>query len=208
MREVSLSNWLHYSNSSFCVRLLATRSPHNCSHPTQDVMAKKSAMHYPPWGRRNVWRWCLCKSLQYVTPTGRPTMYVHPDSLDVSPKLSQPFRTVHYADTLPWTLVDLVCAVTVTSLPAVYNLLTAYLPKSISQHWTSHESRNAANYLSTNKSNIGKSKGSTMDEEQRKITVRRDIDLESMRTENSENLDPGFLELNDMQRSNTCYVSA
>ncbi|KAL8831195.1 MAG: hypothetical protein Q9191_001007 [Dirinaria sp. TL-2023a] len=97
---------------------------------------------------------------------------------------------------------------TVTSLPAVYNLLTSYLPHTISEHWTTRDSRSAANYLSGTKSNIGKSKGSTVDEDKRNITVRRDIDLESMRTENSENLDPGYLELHDMQRSNRCYVSA
>ena len=47
-----------------------------------------------------------------------------------------------------------------------------------------------------------------MDEEMRQITIRQDVDLESMRTETSENLDPGYLELNGTQRSNKNHVSA
>ena len=105
--------------------------------------------------------------------------------------------------------MDLVCAVTVTSLPAINNLLVLYLPKSFNKHWTSRGTPSAAIYPTDPKSNVGKSRGGgTMDEEMRQITVRQDIDLESMRTENSENLDPGYLELNEAQRSNKCYVSA
>ncbi|KAL8999157.1 MAG: hypothetical protein Q9169_001936 [Polycauliona sp. 2 TL-2023] len=46
------------------------------------------------------------------------------------------------------------------------------------------------------------------DEETRRITVQRDVDLESMRTAVEENRDPGFLELNDLHRKNQAHVSS
>ncbi|KAL8949174.1 MAG: hypothetical protein Q9183_007626, partial [Haloplaca sp. 2 TL-2023] len=44
------------------------------------------------------------------------------------------------------------------------------------------------------------------DEETKQITVQRDVDLESMRTETEQTHDPGYLELDDGNRSYKSYV--
>ncbi len=131
---------------------------------------------------------------------------------------------VHFAGQLPWSIVDLVCAVCVTSLPAVNNLIIHHLPKHLSSYWsggdpgsspsqTSQRSRrggltlrsrlNAANGSELKNNGGG---GVSVDEETKQITVQRDVDLESMRTEMDQHHDAGFLELDDSQRSYKSYV--
>ena len=42
---------------------------------------------------------------------------------------------VNWTPQLDWTIVDIVTAVCVTSLPSLNSLITKYLPKKIQQHW-------------------------------------------------------------------------
>ncbi|KAL9596238.1 MAG: hypothetical protein Q9219_005949 [cf. Caloplaca sp. 3 TL-2023] len=118
----------------------------------------------------------------------------------------------HFAPQLPWNILDMVCAVCVTSLPAVNNLLTHYLPKTLSQYWPgSTSARSGDGYGSkgtTSAGANGRSKLGSVDEDSRQITVQRDIDLESMRTEVEENPDPGFLQLQEAHRPNKVYAGS
>ena len=124
-------------------------------------------------------------------------------------------HAVHFAGQLPWSMVDLVCAVCVTSLPAINNIIIHHLLKHLSSYWGGGDpgsspsdgqtSRNRWNTSGrhTSKNNGGASVISNSDEETKQITVQRDIDVESMRTEpeHNHNHDPGFLELNDSRRN-------
>ncbi|KAI4107846.1 MAG: hypothetical protein LQ339_002456 [Xanthoria mediterranea] len=129
--------------------------------------------------------------------------------------------TFHFAGQLPWSIVDLVCAVCVTSLPAVNNLIIHHLPKHLSSYWsggdpgsspsqTSQRSRGGLTSRSrlnaTNGRDLKNNGGVSVDEETKQITVQRDVDLESMRTEMDQHHDAGFLELDDSQRSYKSYV--
>ncbi|KAL8967285.1 MAG: hypothetical protein Q9183_002994 [Haloplaca sp. 2 TL-2023] len=132
--------------------------------------------------------------------------------------------TFHFAGQLPWSIVDLVCAVCVTSLPAINNLIIHHLPKHISSYWSggdpgsapsqtsSHRSRGLTSRSRLNANNGHDLKGGDVsgsnnyDEETKQITVQRDVDLESMRTETEQTHDPGYLELDDGNRSYKSYV--
>ena len=112
----------------------------------------------------------------------------------------------HFPFQFPYNILDMVCAVCVTSLPAVNNLLIFHLPKNLSERWSSLTSPSADAYASEEKAGPGKTKGGNIDEETSRITVKRDVDLESVRTEHEETSDPGYLELNQMHRPNVSYV--
>ena len=132
---------------------------------------------------------------------------------------------VHFAGQLPWSIVDLVCAVCVTSLPAVNNLIIHHLPKHLSSYWSGGDPGSSPSQTSqrsrrgglTSRSRLNAANGSelkngsggggvSVDEETKQITVQRDVDLESMRTEMDQHHDAGFLELDDSQRSYKSYV--
>ena len=83
------------------------------------------------------------------------------------------------------------------------NIVVHYLPKTLSEYWSGGESSapSAGAFNSkANKSGMEKSKPGSIDEEMKHITVKRDVDLESIRTEHEEILDPGYLELKDHHR--------
>lgn len=131
---------------------------------------------------------------------------------------------VHFAGQFPWSIVDLVCAVCVTSLPAVNNLIIHHLPKHLSSYWSGGDPGSSPSQTSqrsrrglTSRSRLNATHGSelkngsggggvSVDEETKQITVQRDVDLESMRTEMDQHHDAGFLELDDSQRSYKSYV--
>ncbi|KAL8879424.1 MAG: hypothetical protein Q9198_002957 [Flavoplaca austrocitrina] len=135
----------------------------------------------------------------------------------------------HYLATqLSWTIVDIVCAICVTSLPAINNLLIHHLPRYLSQYWSGGDpgsspasvgsllsfrglfSRNTNNNSSSERkysNNTGFS-----GDETKQIMVQRDIDLESVRADSeNEPHDPGYLELNELSNrhrtGNTTFIN-
>ncbi|KAL8770042.1 MAG: hypothetical protein Q9209_004080 [Squamulea sp. 1 TL-2023] len=109
----------------------------------------------------------------------------------------------YFASQLPWTIVDMVCAICVTSLPTINNLLIHYLPKHFSQYWSGGDPASSPSGESLHPSHgirspdpvnagISSGAGSSIDET-KGIMVQRDIDLESMRTDIEESPDPRSL---------------
>ncbi|KAL8994431.1 MAG: hypothetical protein Q9169_005601 [Polycauliona sp. 2 TL-2023] len=143
-------------------------------------------------------------------------------------------ETYYFASQLPWTLVDVVCGICVTSLPAINNLILNYLPRHFSQYWSGGDpgsspttrgslfsSRGLMSSRNTNTDVSGRgtsrlpssgTTGSNFDET-KQIMVQRDIDLESMRTDGEhmdENADPGYLELDELssrhRKGNSTFI--
>ncbi|KAL8843460.1 MAG: hypothetical protein Q9176_002073 [Flavoplaca citrina] len=144
-------------------------------------------------------------------------------------KLQYLLRATDYLATqLSWTIVDIVCAICVTSLPAINNLLIHHLPRYLSQYWSGGDpgsspasvgsllsfrglfSRNTNNNSSSERkysNNTGFS-----GDETKQIMVQRDIDLESVRADSeNEPHDPGYLELNELSNrhrtGNTTFIN-
>ncbi|KAI4274582.1 MAG: hypothetical protein L6R38_006053 [Xanthoria sp. 2 TBL-2021] len=134
-----------------------------------------------------------------------------------------PDITYYFASQLPWTIVDIVCAICVTSLPAINNLLIHHLPRHLSQYWsggdpgsspTSGGSQYPSHGIASRDLNNGRNAsgaGNSVDET-KQIMVQRDIDLESMRTVVEDNPDPGYLELNELnnrhRRGNGTFINS
>ena len=143
-------------------------------------------------------------------------------------------QTVYLASQLSWTIVDIVCAICVTSLPAINNLLIHHLPRYLSQYWSGGDpgssptstgsllpsrglffSRNTNSNNNSNNSNSERkySNGTGVSgDETKQIMVQRDIDMESMRTEGgNEHHDLGYLELNEVnsghRRGNSTFIN-
>ncbi|KAL8847724.1 MAG: hypothetical protein Q9221_007244 [Calogaya cf. arnoldii] len=117
----------------------------------------------------------------------------------------------YFASQLPWTIVDIVCAICVTSLPAINNLLIHHLPRHLSQYWSGGDPGSGSSPITLypshgpasrdlNNGRIVNGVGGIFDET-KQIMVQRDVDLESMRTEIEENPDAGYLELGELNRS-------
>lgn len=136
--------------------------------------------------------------------------------------------TDYFATQLSWTIVDIVCAICVTSLPAINNLLIHHLPRYLSQYWSGGDpgsSPASAGSLfsprglfsrNNNNSNSSERKYSNgigySGDETKQIMVQRDIDLESVRADSeNEHHDPGYLELNELnnrhRRGNNTFVN-
>ncbi|KAL8888046.1 MAG: hypothetical protein Q9215_004462 [Flavoplaca cf. flavocitrina] len=139
-----------------------------------------------------------------------------------------PDLSYYLATQLSWTIVDIVCAICVTSLPAINNLLIHHLPRYLSQYWSGGDpgsspasvgsllsfrglfSRNTNNNSSSERkysNNTGFS-----GDETKQIMVQRDIDLESVRADSeNEPHDPGYLELNELSNGhrtgNTTFIN-
>ncbi|KAL8752697.1 MAG: hypothetical protein Q9199_005552 [Rusavskia elegans] len=116
----------------------------------------------------------------------------------------------YFATQLPWTIVDILCAICVTSLPAINNLLIHHLPRHLSQYWSGGDPGSSPTgggslypshgIASRDLNNCRQSSGAGGSvDETKQIMVQRDIDLESMPTEaGDEDPDPGCLELNEL----------
>ncbi|KAI9808699.1 MAG: hypothetical protein M1825_003851 [Sarcosagium campestre] len=66
----------------------------------------------------------------------------------------RPDTTWTFRHQLAWTTVDLTCAVTVTSLPAINSALTIYLPKSIKSTWGDSNKRSTSYGVTTTQNTL------------------------------------------------------
>ncbi|KAL8863039.1 MAG: hypothetical protein Q9178_000412 [Gyalolechia marmorata] len=116
-------------------------------------------------------------------------------------------RSDYFAAQLPWSIVDIVCAICATSLPAMNNLVVHHLPKHLSRHWSGGDpgsSPSGGITYSSHETNPSDPKGGSSSgfagsfDDTKQIIVQRDIDWASLRTEAEENPDPSCLELNEL----------
>ncbi|KAL9040874.1 MAG: hypothetical protein Q9180_001642 [Flavoplaca navasiana] len=145
-------------------------------------------------------------------------------------QMAWPKKLQYYLATqLSWTIVDIVCAICVTSLPAINNLLIHHLPHYLSQYWSGGDpgsspasagslffprrlfSRNTNNNSSSSERKYSNGAGFSGDET-KQIMVQRDIDLESVRADSeNEHRDPGYLELDELNNrhrtGNTTFIN-
>ena len=94
---------------------------------------------------------------------------------------------------MAWNIVDLLFAVTVTSLPAVYSMLISHLPRVIRQRWTGNKDLGSPNFMTANGSHFPYDGNTGGDRSTNPITGRthqsrvpREHDLESLPTERDE----------------------